>query len=179
MTRLVVIEPHADDAFLSLGGHIIRWRNEGFNVHIITVIPQTPKRAREAAQYAEFAGASWEEYKTTSTWGTLWEGDQQVILPLAMQHPEHIQVREAFEKANPWLWDKVWYYFDIPYSGKQKNSDRTRELSQGMRMVSYLQPGMLKFKPAVPIFKTQAKFFHFNPPEKLKMIPEIIIQRSR
>jgi hypothetical protein len=45
-TLRLVIEPHADDAFISLGGHIDHWLSEGDAVFVITVFSD-PKRNAE------------------------------------------------------------------------------------------------------------------------------------
>jgi LmbE family N-acetylglucosaminyl deacetylase len=34
---IVVLSPHLDDAVLSLGQHIIKWKNEGKKIRIVTV----------------------------------------------------------------------------------------------------------------------------------------------
>ena len=53
----VVLEPHSDDAFLSLHNTIRNWLKIGDSVTIITVLSGTRKRADDAAKYANAVGA--------------------------------------------------------------------------------------------------------------------------
>ena len=54
-----VIEPHADDAFLSLGWSIRQWSQEGRHVGIVTVYTSEEYRVKETQQSAEAIGAEW------------------------------------------------------------------------------------------------------------------------
>src|SRR4051794_4364484 len=56
---IYVVEPHADDAFLSLGWSIRRWVKEGRTVEVVTVYSAAEGRAREAAMWAKSVGAAW------------------------------------------------------------------------------------------------------------------------
>lgn len=171
---LLVVEPHADDAFLSLGGHIEEWRKEGREVKILTVFSGTRKRANDAQAYATAVGAAWEG------WGYR-EGeplprdlpalpvDSQVILPLALTHPEHIAVRERLEQLGDW------YYLDQPYGSIQKNGRKASELLLSKQVVSFRHPGIRKYRH-IPLFKDQAKFYHFNPADKLTRTFELIVK---
>lgn len=170
---LIVVEPHADDAFLSLGTHIEEWSKAGKRVRIVTVFSGTRKRASDAQAYATAAGAEWEG------WGYV-EGEPlpadlpalsaqaRVILPLGLFHSEHVAVRDAL--AGPGRW----YYLDQPYAIIQKNGPAATDLLEGRRVVSYRKPGVRKFRH-IPLFKDQAKFFHYNPPEKLIQTCELIV----
>lgn len=45
----VIVEPHADDAFLSAHGHILSWIKQGHAVHIVTLhMSDNPVRLVEA-----------------------------------------------------------------------------------------------------------------------------------
>jgi len=190
----VVLEPHADDAFLSVGSHIERWVKAGDRVHIVTFFPVERTSLRDAENYAVSVGATWTgwtlpgagekipkrpEHAPTWWWGrepdtqfTMenwlglndgWGWEVQLILPLGGapvdQNPhtrDHEDVRKRFEHEG------VWYYVDQPYAIIKKHSERFTEKLKDMRTVSYLKPGANKWKRGVPIFKSQAKFFHFN-----------------
>lgn len=171
---IIVIEPHADDAFLSLGGHIEEWTKAKRDVLIITVFSGTRKRSADAAAYAAAAGARWEGWgyvEGEPLPGTLppLPGTSQVILPLALTHPEHRTVREALERPG------VWYYLDQPYAITQKNGPLITDLLRGKSVVSYRKPGVRKYRHC-PLFKDQAKFYHYNPPEKLIQTCELIVE---
>ena len=173
MAKYVVVEPHADDAFLSLGGHIERWVKAGDEVLIVTLIPVKKTSLRDAEAYAKAVGASWEGYDCGRLMKSVpWlhkKFDGQVILPLAIEHPDHWAVRMAFERG-----PKPWYYVDAPYYMAQKNWDLTNELLIGKSVVSVLKPSARKWRH-VPLFKSQSKFFYFNSKEKLAQMTEMIV----
>ena len=61
--HFVVVEPHADDAFLSTHGHILSWVKQGHTVHIVTLhMSDNPVRLTEAKAYADKVGAAWTEH---------------------------------------------------------------------------------------------------------------------
>ena len=169
----VVVEPHADDAFLSVGAHIEEWTKAGKRVLIVTVFSGTRKRGSDARAYASATHADWEG------WGYV-EGEPlpsclptlpaqaRVVLPLGIAPPEHMTVRDAF--AGP----GVWYYLDQPYAIVQKNGPRVTDLLEGRPVVSYRKPGVRKYRH-IPLFKDQAKFYHYNPAEKLIQTCELIV----
>ena len=158
----IVIEPHADDAYLSMDAHIRMWGKLGDLVTILTVEP-TSRRLAEAAAYAKSVGASWWPYEEWCAAPT--PGRQ--IFPLGIQNPDHKAVREQLAPQG------AWFYVDQPYARIQKNAAEVTELLLHLHCVSYLQPGAAKCK-GFEYFKTQAKFFHYNPMEKLVGSPEMI-----
>jgi hypothetical protein len=176
-----IIEPHADDAFLSLGKHIEDWVKEGHKVTIVTVFSGTRKRAIDAGTYAMKVGTAWIGLgyvegigETLPDFEFSWEG--QLVLPLALTHWEHKLVREVFEGSpKQSIMYPYWFYLDQPYANMQKNSAVTTDLLTDMKIVSYKKPGLRKYRHC-PIFKDQAKFFHFNPPEKLRECVELIVR---
>ncbi len=184
---IYVIEPHADDAFLSLGGHIEKWVKEGQLVTIVTVFSSTRKRARDAEAYAKAVGARWlglgaiegcivrdAEY-ALKQWLLGQDYGRTYVLPIAVSHPEHKLVRAVCEKYLPKVEANTLYYLDQPYASMTKSApDVTREAA-GMRLYSWLKPHSRKYRH-IPLFKDQAKFFHFNPAEKLKHNAEVILQ---
>lgn len=179
-----VVEPHADDAFLSLGGHIERWAKMGDEVVIVTVFSGTRKRAKDAAAYADAVRARWVGLGATEgedvtqriyDWVTS-EGEHKYILPIAVAHSEHKEVRWAFEGSmTEYSRSIVRYYLDQPYASKTTNADAVTEACMGMRLKSWLKPHARKYRH-IPLFKDQAKFFHFNPAETLKHTVEMILK---
>jgi hypothetical protein len=188
-SSILVVEPHADDAFLSTGQHIEDWVKRGIRVVIVTVFSATRKRADDAVAYAKAVGAEWHGLgfiegeplpsdEVGADFPDLLPGTDvgkgwQVILPLGITHPEHVAVRE-------WLEDcfNVQYYLDQPYAIIQKNGELVTDLLAGREVVSYRKPGIRKYRH-IPLFKDQAKFYHYNPPEKLVQTCELIVGRRR
>lgn len=183
--RIIVVEPHADDAFLSVGWHLQKlW--EGIDKTIITVFSD-PRRTKEANSYAEAVGATsvvlgLAEAKMLSgeksraiqplrEWlnENLQESDQ-VYFPLGLQHPDHISVALTRPAG-------AYRYLDTPYQAKLKLSEELLKKAPGMSIQSICFPPKNKWKH-IPLFKSQAKFFHFNQDLKESKLPEIILCRS-
>lgn len=183
----IVIEPHADDAFLSMGQHLEDWIKEGYKCYIITVFSGTRKRAVDAESYAKAIGAEWvgwgyiEEHEIP--WGhlriRLQELDEYLqttgfdsinpYVPLSITHPEHSRVRKELELFSHGL------YVDQPYAITQKNAPIVTELMKGRTVLSYKHPGKRKYRH-IPLFKDQSKFFYFNNEEKLLQTFEMVVQ---
>ena len=187
ISTLVVVEPHADDAFVSCHAHMETALQCGVKVLIVTVFANTRKRAVDAASYAKHRGANWygmpfvEDFplpdaatllEMTGPNLALAEYGVKMILPVAITHEDHFAVRRLFEEAHR---GRFWYYLDQPYAGITKNSDATQRAIAGMRIVSYIKPDYKKYR-FIPLFKDQAKFFYYNPAEKLKFNPEILLE---
>lgn len=183
---ICVVEPHADDAFLSLGTHMEQWIKEGIEVTIWTIYSGTRKRGRDAAAYAEAIGAAWvgsglseltEEPDHPRDFAWNFKRDmpntEQIILPIAVYHTEHTSVRRHIERMpnTP----EILYYLDQPYAITQKHGERVTDLLRGRRIVSYRKCGMRKFRH-IPLFKDQSSFFHYNPAEKLMQTMELIVR---
>jgi hypothetical protein len=189
---IVVIEPHADDAYLSLHQHMVDWIKEGKKVVIATVFSGTRKRAKDAAAYAAAIGAEWAGFELTEGLevspldsvefglpghlGMLYGlGDVTIVSPLGIQHPEHKAVRAWIRAGNPE--GSEFCYVEIPYYLKLKNQVEVNFLLQNLIMVSLRKPKHYKADEKYwKCFKDQAKFFHFNPPEGYKDIPEMIVR---
>lgn len=183
MTRIVVVEPHADDAFLSLGGHIERWVADGHAVTIATVF-DCRRRADDAERYARAVGARPVALRHPEHGGTLAEvpapalpdgclddvraDADRLVLPLGVQHPEHRAVAGLAEPGD-------WRYLDTPYQLKQKNADEVAAALWGRTIVSYLRPGLRKWRH-INAFADQAMFFYRNPPRHLVRAEELIVQ---
>lgn len=182
---ICVVEPHADDAFLSLGTHIEEWIKKGVEVTIWTVFSGTRNRASDAQAYAEAVKARWIGSGLVEGFGldnhsealgsTRAEvNSNQVILPIALTHSEHVSVRSEFERLKFWPDPEIFYYLDQPYAITQKNGDAVVHACAGKRIISYRMPGSRKFRH-IPLFKDQAKFFHYNPAEKLIRGCELVL----
>lgn len=126
---IIVVEPHADDAFLSLGGMIENWHKAGRKVKILTVYSGTRKRANDAKSYADAVGVEWaglgfveagkakvngpanfeivpKDSLKKHFWEQdliRWDEDPVVCLPAGIGgHPEHVLVRDRYVTA-PYL----------------------------------------------------------------------------
>lgn len=166
---IVVVEPHADDAWLSLGAHIAEWVADGQTVRIVTVYGD-PIRNAEAAAYAEWVGAEhlalarpeagaglavgWSTELPPSTLSAAVSGAQRVIGPLGLQHPEHRAVAAILPPAAE-------RYVELPYYRKQGNAPELRSLSAG-RPVASMLPRPARANSPSSIFRSQAMFWRFN-----------------
>jgi hypothetical protein len=191
MPHYLVVEPHADDAFLSLGGHIERWIKSGVQVTIATIYSGTRKRGTDALAYANAVGAEWMGLGIAEGKTRLEDPDalakacrdlrvsikmlgcfDQTILPLGISHDEHRAVRTNLED------ESSWFYFDQPYSVVSTNLEEVMMRARGRVIESYMKPHLRKYRH-IPLFKDQAKFFHFNPAETLNKTFEMIIKENR
>ena len=181
----IVFEPHVDDAFLSLHGHIQNWLKAGDKVLVVSVTCDK-KRAAEAGSYAAASGhvsLTLNQSEGEITLKTLdlesefplddWSGETQVYCPLGLQHPDHVSVREQVSALYP----NRLLYMDNPYYTKPKNAEELAIKTHGATVVSMFVPSM-RDKGAEKYwkcFKSQSLFFHYNPPERWARIPEIIL----
>jgi hypothetical protein len=178
--HLVVVEPHADDAFLSMGQHIEDRVKAGKRTIIWTVFSATRKRAHDALAYAEAVGSEWMGTGAVEGQPLLDDhfpsaeffGKALIVVPLGIQHPEHVQVRMACEKRYPP--NQIAFYMDQPYAITQKHGEVVSELLRGKKVLSYRKPGIRKYRH-IPLFSDQAKFYHYNPAEKLIQTCELVV----
>lgn len=177
---IVVVEPHADDAFLSLHGHLWRWRREEEATRIVTVYGNA-RRMREAAEYAKAVGAEhvaigvpetglgnaveWEAEPLPDFTDAI-EGDT-FVWPLGLKHPEH---RAVVALARP----GDWHYVEQPYAGVMANEPEVNRLLAGRSIVSWHRPHGRK-RNAAAIFRSQSMFMHRNLDRALGA-PEVIVQ---
>jgi hypothetical protein len=187
--RLVIVEPHSDDAFLSLGAHIEQWIQEGKQVTILTMVPVKKNSLRDAETYADAVGAYWQGYnyiggdcdwkemlKPVHTWPP---PDSTVILPLGVAPLQQTEHTQDHWNIRQWLqYPGCWFYLEQPYALVQKHRERVNEMLAGMEVVSYAKPPARKWRH-IPIFSAQAKFFYFHPAEKLKATVELIVRARR
>lgn len=171
---LTVVEPHADDAFLSLHDTL---RN-GDGVRIVTVFG-SDRRMKEAERYAETIGAEhvalgYPESKMSGDGVTnveipYWEG--VMAWPLGIQHPDHRGLRKL---ARPG--DLI--YGETPYLAKQKNREEINRAMRGLTVYSYRTAGALKWKSKwTSIFRTQSAFFFYEL-ENCKRSPELLLRST-
>lgn len=180
-----IIEPHSDDAFLSLHTHIAEvWQSPKT---IVTVYGNV-KRNKEARNYAEKVGAShislgYEEggglnhdagnLPPFEEWGLDIRSTDTVLFPIGLQHPEHIAVRNRCPDRKLGLR----FYLDTPYYAKQKVREEFNEKLRGMLIVSVLYASATKWKH-IPIFKSQGRYFFHHPPESIPRI-EMVLKLSQ
>lgn len=176
--NIVVVEPHSDDAFLSLGWHIENWIRDGHPVHIITLYPVNRRSLLDARDYAKAVDASWTGYEMQT--GPMPKQriklpPGQLILPLGGAPLDQTSHTQDHWNVRCWLERPgCWYYLDQPYAIVQKHSIRFAKMLTGMNVISYSKPPIRKWRH-IPLFRGQAKFFHFNPAEKLKQTCELIV----
>lgn len=180
--RILVVEPHPDDAYLSLGWHL---ENLWVDRHrLIVSVYCDKRRSAEAAVYAETIGADSSclglpESRMDSDPGRLRripelleyldheiQPDDEVLFPLGLQHPDHLRVAASRTPG-------AFRYLDTPYQAKQKLGTELLKKAAGMSIRSIIYPGARKWRHSA-IFKSQAKFFYYNRPESLRM-PEIVL----
>lgn len=182
---MIILEPHADDAFLSMGGHLLRWKKEGrdmSDIKIVTVYG-TEKRAKEAQAYATLLGVEYEwlglieagAMDATIPEPTLPDFAGRIIYaPLGLRHDEHYAVhnvaRLELTKRN-----EVRYYVDMPYALQQKNESELEEKLHGRRVWSVCRPNARKYHVAEKIFKSQSRFWYYNK-EMVKWITEMTVR---
>jgi hypothetical protein len=175
---MIIVEPHADDAFLSMGGIIEEQVKSGNKVTICTVYSGTRKRAADAKAYADAVGAEWIGLGFEES-GMFMDGppapisvekiqgifdNLAIVVPLGVgQHPEHLYVREIFEKCYEGY---LWYYVDQPYASKLMWQDDLATKTYGREIKFCMRPGTKKFRHA-KLFKDQSKFFYYNNEESL------------
>jgi LmbE family N-acetylglucosaminyl deacetylase len=187
---IVVVEPHPDDAFLSMG-HMLETQFKEWDKTIVTVYCDRT-RTREALAYATAIGAKCvtlglEESKMLSVEEVIEPVEELKLLmmemvakggnwdllafPLGLQHPDHKRVARTAEKDFP----LALRYLDTPYQAKQKLGVELNSLINGMTVRSINYPHARKWRH-VPVFKSQAKFFHFNKTVEEGRIPEILLE---
>jgi hypothetical protein len=174
---IVVVEPHADDAFLSLHGHMLRWRKAGVEVRIVTVYGDD-RRMDEAAAYAASIGATHCPIGVPEGGmgnGVRWEAEplpdlrlrgDVLIFPLGVQHPEHRTTAAAAPAG-------AYRYVEQPYALTTANAEEVAAKAFGRPVLSWLRPNGSKYARA-RLFRTQAMFFHRNL-DRLRSAPEVVL----
>jgi hypothetical protein len=180
----VVVEAHADDAYLSVGSFLRGWAGEG-PLLLVTVFSGTRTRARDAAAYADEVGAEWlglgrieaepgnaegvadvagldEDLRTLNTSGVTMLG------PLGLGHPEHRAVAEA-------LPDGAWRYLDQPIAGKRKSRAEVERATAGLTIAA-LRIATVRDFDSHDLFRDQARFMFYNPPRDLSRLPQVVLR---
>jgi hypothetical protein len=181
-----VIEPHADDAFLSLGWSIRQWREEGRQVGVVTVYTSDDSRVKETQQWAEAIGVEWHglgHNQPASNWfdpadtppplpvpllpDAMMSPAACRIWPLGLRHPEHIVVADAAPASDS-------YYLDTPYQFLSFNQGRVREALVGRTIEWWLLPPRDKWMDDSRFFTSQKELFSSS--ERLELVPEVIVR---
>lgn len=184
--KLLVVEPHPDDAFLSLGWHLEKvWPKTGVitGVTILTVY-HDDRRGKEGKAYADKVGAEWiglgldESAMLSSRQGTRkvdhllsWMDDNREtfdvsVFPVGLQHPDHMRVAATRERTSL-------RYLDTPYAQKRKLEEELIERTEGLPVLSIAFPPKTKWRHK-GIFKSQSKFFFYNSNLEEYRAPEIV-----
>lgn len=135
---LWIIEPHADDAFLSLHGHITTiWRGDPKT--IVTVFSD-PRRDAEAEAYARAVGCAHRSLGLPDgRWGApvpipadAWprfQPEDVVLAPLGLRHPDHLAAAKTHAD---------WHYLDAPYWTRQETAAEVLAKTRHLSIVSLL-----------------------------------------
>jgi hypothetical protein len=185
---IYVIEPHADDAFLSLGWSIQKWTAEGQRVEIVTIYSSDIVRAREVQRWAASVGAHWrglghDEPPTNGFELTtekvpplprpllppeMMSASRCRIWPLGLQHPDHIVVASCAPRGDL-------QYVDTPYQLSLYHQPRVREALIGRTFEWWLRPPRRKWD-ASRFFASQRVLFDHYAPDRMEMVPEIVVR---
>lgn len=175
-----IVEPHADDAYLSLGDFI--QRNHPY-VTILTVFSGTRKRALDARRYAESVGAKWEglgyvESDVGLSSDVTLEpplkrdqlpSDGTLLLPLGIQHPEHRAIASLRREGDL-------SYLDTPYQLRYRNQTEAYRLLFGRTVLYWRRPDWRRKFLYHGLFRDQSMFMHRNAPKDLSGAPEIVVK---
>jgi LmbE family N-acetylglucosaminyl deacetylase len=178
---ITVVEPHSDDAWLSMGQHLLQMRERGEEVTIVTVYGNA-QRLTEARTYANYIGARHraigvpesdlganESYETELPSGVLDDLGGIVIGPAGLQHPEHRAVARALPVG-------ILRYVELPYSRKQILAPEVTRVLTGHQIVSWL-PRSAKANAASSIFKSQSQFWRFNREDMIGAV-EVLVRNG-
>ena len=153
---IYVIEPHCDDAFLSLHEYI-----KTFKPSIVSVFGDK-KRYKESEKYSAVMGVP--HYIVRDEEGLKkflkkLDPDLDVVLvPVAIEHKEHQLVRRIVEKN---FCGYMYYYVDQPYGMKVKNSKTLWRMLIMKKLEWFSRPNARKWQYS-KIYKSQAKLFYYN-----------------
>jgi hypothetical protein len=186
VTTLYVVEPHADDAYLSLGWLIASTIADGGTVAIITVYSGTRRRAADAQRYADAVGASWVGLGLVeSDVGLARDAptppppirradlpvDGRLVLPLGVRHPEHRSIASIAESGDG-------LYLDTPYQLRAANQAEVATKLLGRSIEHWSLPPWRRKYVHHALFKDQSLFMHRNPPADLAGAIELIVRHQ-
>jgi len=183
---IFVIEPHSDDAFLSLGWSMRTWVRQGRRVEILTVHSVEEDRRTEAKAFADAIGAGWRGLDVPcATVADITAGkpldplpdpllpDDALdpaacrIWPLGLLHVEHQAVAA---RAGSDL-----RYVDIPYMLDVDHQDEVASRLTGRTIAWWLRPPPEKWDDSA-LFPSQALLFKYYPIPGLVCVPEIVVR---
>jgi hypothetical protein len=185
---IFVIEPHADDAFLSLGGSIHEWAGEGRDVEVVTVFTSDQARARETERWAASVGARWRglghEQRDTARLtraaktvldlptpllpAEMMSASACRIWPLGFQHPDHIAVATCAPERDL-------RYLETPYQLSLPSQPKVRQALEGRTIEWWLVPPRAKWEGS-RFFESQTRLFEWFSPDVLQMVPEVVVR---
>jgi hypothetical protein len=174
-----VVEPHSDDAMLSLHEHMTLWRAHGHAVRIVTVFGSN-RRATEGAVYAHRIGAGYrwlglpesgvgiasgarasEEGVSAVRSAFLADGLEGLILgPLGLRHPEHLAVVGALLAEHP----NYLRYIEQPYAMKYVNQDDLDGRAAGLPVKSLRLSTKAKWDLFPEVYRSQSLFWRNEGP---------------
>lgn len=187
MSRLVVVEPHADDAYLSLG-ELIATRALG-PVTIVTVFSGTRRRGDDAREYARAVGAEWVGCGLVESGGGVDGGEVEtidsqcirdalsgavgdgstVVWPLGIRHPEHRAIAALADPGDA-------FYLETPYQLRSANQEEISERLRGREVLYWKRPDWRKKFVHHARFRDQGLFMHRNPPKDMAGAVEVIVR---
>ena len=186
--RIFIVEPHSDDAFLSMHTHITTlWKDKPKT--IVTVFCDE-RRCEEANNYAdsvgcqhiglmlqEGGGLSHEAGRVPpfGEWDIRFRDNDMLVFPVGLQHPDHIAVRARLPLTafgvTPYL-----FYPEIPYYGKLKVGEQLLTATKGLVVDSMIYSPQSKWK-SIQFFKSQGRYWFYNKPENMPRL-EITLRKS-
>jgi len=180
----VVVEAHADDAYLSVGSFLRDWAG-GQPLMLVTVFSGTRARARDAQNYADEVGADWvglgrieaEPGNGEGVWSLdgldedlrkLAASGVTMVGPLGLGHPEHRGVAAALPAG-------ALRYVDLPVGGRRKTRQELDSATRG-RTVDALRIATARDFDCHDLFADQKRFMYLNPPKELAGLPQVVLR---
>jgi hypothetical protein len=161
-----IIEPHSDDAFLSLHGHIMRpWKDEP---KTIVTIYGPLNRISEAKYYAHATGCNHHAFNLCEDgwlsidpvppikdWIITLNPNDTLILPLGLRQPAHLAVADL-------QWSgRIWRYLDM-YFSQQAAAEEMQQKVHGLKIQSMVY-ALADKSNYLGLFPTQVNRFLLNP----------------
>jgi hypothetical protein len=180
MKHRFIIEPHVDDAYLSLHQHIVDWVLMGDEVTIASVFSGTRNRTQDAIEYTTALGIHWVGYGYDEAVSLIEPFKQPFVFhsydglprtsyllyaPCGIEHPVHTRV-------NNWILADF-HYLDIPYAYKDRNRQLRRQLLSG-HIISTKRARTSKGH-YWKCFPDQLSFFGRNSPSTYLDNPEVVL----
>jgi LmbE family N-acetylglucosaminyl deacetylase len=131
---IYIIEPHPDDAFMSLHAHITTlWANQPKTIVTVTGIEE---RTKEAQSYARsvgckhvtlgFADGDWldvDNIPPFESWGLQLEECDSLVFPLGIRHPDHKKIAAMTLKGS-------FSYLDAYYAQGEMNDELCNKINR-------------------------------------------------